>query len=438
MTNHLRYQSGFGNYFETEAVVGTLPIARNNPQKAPFSLYAEQLNGSAFTEPRAANHKAWLYRIQPSVSQGNFLPYDQAPTWAYDVVNPVPPNQMRWDPLPFPKSKTTFLQGLHTVAVNGSIAFRAGSAIHLYVANTSMDTDYFYNADGDFLVVPQLGRILFKTEFGNLEVGPGEIVVIPRGIKFQTHLLEKEARGYICENFGANFVLPERGPIGANALANDRDFLVPVAAYEERRGDFQLVTKFQGRLWSAELDHSPLDVVAWHGNYVPYKYDLKSFCTINTVSYDHPDPSIFTVLTSQTVKPGVANVDFVIFPERWMVAENTFRPPYYHRNIMSEYMGLIHGVYDAKEKGFVPGGGSLHNCMSAHGPEADVFEKASSADLKPMRYQDTLAFMFESSLVYQPTRFALESEILQKDYMDCWKGLKRNFKNRFFELKESL
>ncbi|HEX6160150.1 MAG TPA: homogentisate 1,2-dioxygenase domain-containing protein, partial [Thermoanaerobaculia bacterium] len=267
-----------------------------------------------------------------------------------------------------------------------------------------------------------------RTELGHVEVKPGEIAVIPRGTKFRVELQGDDARGYLCENFGAPFRLPDLGPIGANGLANPRDFLSPVAAYEEVEGDFELIAKFGGTLWSARIDHSPLDVVAWHGNYAPYKYDLARFNAINTVSFDHPDPSIFTVLTSPSDTPGTANCDFVIFPPRWMVAENTFRPPYFHRNVMNEYMGLIYGEYDAKAEGFVPGGGSLHNCMSGHGPDAATFEAASNAKLEPRYLGETLAFMFETRYVIRPTRFALETPLLQRDYWRCWQGIQKHFK----------
>ena len=192
-------------------------------------------------------------------------------------------------------------------------------------------------------------------------------------------------------------------------------------------GEFELVAKFSGRLWATRLDHSPLDVVAWHGNYAPYKYDLARFNSINTVSFDHPDPSIFTVLTSASDTPGMANIDVVIFPPRWLVAEHTFRPPYFHRNLMSEFMGLIHGAYDAKAEGFLPGGASLHNSMSPHGPDAETFGKATSAELAPQRLGDTLAFMFESRYVYQPTPAALDADFRQRDYVDVWAGLRSHF-----------
>lgn len=425
----MTYQVGFGNHFATEVLPGALPEGQNSPQKVKYGLYAEQLSGSSFTAPRSENLRSWLYRIRPSVLHGTFKKFDQGllRSGPFDEVPPSP-NQLRWDPLPMPTEATDFLHGLVTMVGNGAPENLRGGAVHLYVANAPMGARFFYNADAEMMIIPQYGRLQLRTELGEIEVGPKEIAVIPRGVRFQANPLEKTARGYVGENYGQPFRLPNLGPIGANGLANARDFLSPVAAYEDKTGDFQVIAKFEGKLWAAALAHSPLDVVAWHGNYAPYKYDLTKFNTINTVSFDHPDPSIFTVLTSPSDQPGTANLDFVIFPPRWMVAEGTFRPPYFHRNCMSEYMGLIHGVYDAKTKGgFEPGGGSLHNCMSAHGPDAETFAKASRAELKPHYIGDTLAFMFESSMVFRPTAFAVSDSILQKDYLACWKDLKSQF-----------
>jgi homogentisate 1,2-dioxygenase len=427
-SENLRYQTGFGNEFATEAIAGALPAGQNSPQKAPFGLYAEQLSGSPFTAPRAINRRSWLYRIRPSVVHKPFKQIDQglirtAPLSAKSLT----PNQLRWDPLPFPRKATDFVSGLITMGGNGDAGASVGAGIHIYAATAPMRDRFFYNADGEMLIVPERGRLLIRTELGILEVSPGEICVLQRGLKFQVDLPDGEARGYVCENYGAQFKLPELGLIGANGLANSRDFRTPVAAYEDREEDLRVIAKFQGHLWEAIIDHSPLDVVAWHGNYAPYKYDLANFNTINTVSYDHPDPSIFTVLTSPSDTPGTANVDFVIFPPRWMVAQNTFRPPFFHRNIMSEFMGLIFGQYDAKAEGFVPGGASLHNCMAAHGPDSESFEKARHAELKPERYEQTLAFMFETRFVIRPTEFAIETEALQKNYFECWQGLKKEF-----------
>lgn len=428
MGSELKYQQGFGNHFSTEAVEGALPQGQNTPQKAPFGLYAEQLSGSAFTAPRGENLRSWLYRVRPSVAHGEFSPVEQKflRSRPFDETPPTP-TQLRWNPLPMPDAPTDFVEGLVTLMGNGGDGSPRGLAVHLYAANRSMEKKFFYNADGEFLVVPQSGRLLFKTELGALEVAPWEIALLPRGMKFQVQLLDKEARGYVCENFGLPFRIPGLGPIGANGLANARDFQAPVAHFEDVDGDFELLVRFQGSLWRAKLEHSPLDVVAWHGNYAPYKYDLRNFQVVMPVNFDHPDPSIFTVLTSPSELPGVANIDFVIFAPRWLVMENTFRPPYYHRNVMSEFMGLVHGAYDAKQSGFSPGGASLHNCFSAHGPDADTFEKASNAHLKPEKLGDTLAFMFESSLPYRPTAFAMKTSSLQKDYLGCWRGLKKHF-----------
>jgi homogentisate 1,2-dioxygenase len=300
-------------------------------------------------------------------------------------------------------------------------------AAHVYVITHSMVDQTFYNADGELLIVLQQGQLRFVTEFGIIEAEPAEIVVIPRGVKFRVELNGGPARGYICENYGGAFRLPERGPIGANCLANARDFLYPVAAYEEKDTPTELIVKWGGALWTATLPHSPLDVVAWHGNYAPYKYDLRRFSPVGAISFDHPDPSIFSVLTSPSETAGTANIDLVIFPERWAVAENTFRPPWYHMNVMSEFMGLIYGVYEARPTGFTPGGISLHNCMLPHGPDQEAFEAASNAELKPVKLSGTLAFMFETRFPQRVTAYAATAPTLQPDYADCWKGLQKRF-----------
>lgn len=424
-----KYQSGFGNEFATEAVKGALPVGQNSPQRAPLGLYAEQFSGTAFTVPRVHNKRTWTYRIRPSVLHKPFQQIENKllKSSPFDEIVTTP-NQLRWNPLPMPETETDFIDGLTTIAGNGDSFSQVGIAIHIFACNKEMKDRFFYNADGEMLVVAEKNPVRFLTELGTIEIGAGEIAVIPRGLKFRTELPEGCARGYICENYGAQFRLPDLGPIGANGLANSRDFLAPVAWFEDREGEFELVAKFGGNLWACEIDHSPLDVVGWHGNYAPYKYDLRRFNTIGSISFDHPDPSIFTVLTSPSGEAGVANCDFVVFPDRWLVAENTFRPPWYHRNVMSEYMGLVYGQYDAKEEGFVPGGGSLHNQMSAHGPDLDAFEKASSAELKPQKLSGTMAFMFESRYIIRPTRFAMETSGLQREYFEVWQKLKKNFK----------
>jgi homogentisate 1,2-dioxygenase len=424
----LQYMTGFGNEFASEAIPGTLPEGQNSPQRVAHGLYAEQISGTAFTAPRAQNRRSWLYRIRPASMHGGFAPFDQ-PRLHNDFGNgPVTPEQLRWDPLPLPAQPTDFVEGLYTVAGNGSPAAQAGVGVHLYAADRDMAGRYFYDADGELLLVPQQGRLRIATELGVVEVEPQQVALVPRGIRFRVELPDGASRGYVLENFGAHLRLPDLGPIGSNGLANPRDFQAPMAAYEDIEGDFELVAKFQGHLWRAPIDHSPLDVVAWHGNHVPWRYDLRRFNTIGSISFDHPDPSIFTVLTSPSDTPGTANVDFVIFPPRWLVAQHTFRPPWFHRNVASEFMGLVHGAYDAKAEGFVPGGCSLHNCMSGHGPDAATFEKASQADLsKPDVITGTMAFMFETRAVLRPTAQALDAPHRQGDYLECWAGLKRHF-----------
>ena len=455
----LKYQTGFGNEFATEAVDGALPIGRNSPQKAPLGLYAEQFSGTAFTAPRLLNKRTWTYRIRPSVLHKPFRQIDAKlfKSSPFDEMVTTP-NQLRWDPLPMPNEPTDFVDGLTTMAGNGDSFGQSGMAVHIYRCNRDMDNRFFYNADGEMLIVPEMGALTIYTELGVIEVTPGQVCCLPRGLKFRVSInvgaavteggnptgregaslnaergmgnaesKSKLARGYICENYGQHFRLPDLGPIGANGLANPRDFETPVAWYEDKDETCEIVAKFGGNLWACETDHSPLDVVAWHGNYAPYKYDLRRFNTIGSISFDHPDPSIFTVLTSPSGETGVANCDFVIFPDRWLVAEDTFRPPWYHRNVMSEYMGLIYGQYDAKEEGFVPGGGSLHNQMSAHGPDLGAYEKASDASLQPQKLSGTLAFMFESRYIIRPTKFAMDCAELQHEYSEVWQGLKKNF-----------
>lgn len=429
----LNYMPGFGNDFETEALPGALPRGQNSPQKCAYGLYAEQLSGSPFTAPRKTNERSWLYRIRPSVKHTNRFAGTKFPLWitAPYIQDPdFPLGQLRWNPIPIPAEPTNFLQGIRTISVAGDVYSQTGMAAHVYVANQSMKDEYFFNADAEFLLVPETNPILVATEMGIMHVKPSEICVVPRGMIFKIELPEGPARGYICENYGAKFTLPDRGPIGANCLANPRDFKTPVAAYEDKETACRLFVKWCGKFHVTEIGHSPLDVVAWHGNYIPYKYDLETFSPVGAILFDHPDPSIFTVLTAPTSESGTANVDFVIFPPRWLVAEHTFRPPWYHRNIMSEFMGLIYGQYDAKEEGFVRGGMSLHNMMLPHGPDSMGFEKASNAELKPHKLDKTMAFMFETRLPQQVTSYAAKLDTLQDDYLDCWKGLERRFNGK--------
>ncbi len=420
-------QSGFGNEFATEAVAGALPLGRNSPQRPPLGLYAEQFSATAFTVPRPEARRSWLYRIRPSAVHSAFRRIEQA-ALAGNLAPPTP-NRLRWDPIPMPEAPTDWLEGLATLGANSPAETPSGVAVHLYAANRSMQRA-FYDADGELLVVPQQGALAITTECGRLDVPPGSIALIPRGMKFSVALPEGSARGYVCENFGTALRLPYLGPIGANGLANPRDFLAPLAWFEDRDEPTELVQKFQGTLWATTLDHSPFDVVAWHGTATPYTYDLAHFNTIGSVSFDHPDPSIYTVLTSLTPAPGLPNMDFVVFPPRWLVAEDTFRPPWFHRNVMNECMGLVRGVYEAKAEGFLAGGVSLHPCMSAHGPDAETTERAMTTELAPQKVDGTLAFMFETSQVIRPTVAAMAWPSLQADYDACWGGLPRRFGRR--------
>ncbi|HEX7822337.1 MAG TPA: homogentisate 1,2-dioxygenase [Sphingobium sp.] len=419
--------AGFGNHHVTEALAGALPAGRNSPQRVAYGLYAEQLSGTAFTAPRAENRRSWLYRMRPTAAHPAFVPYKRPTLMRTGPFGEVPasPNRLRWNPLPLPAGPVDFVDSLVTFAGNGDVGTGTGCGIHIYAANQSMVDRAFYSADGEMLILPQQGSLKIVTEMGILRVAPLEMAIIPRGLRFRIELIDGPARGYVCENYGTLFRLPDLGPIGSNGLANPRDFESPVAAYEDVERPIEIVQKFMSNLWTTTQGHSPFDVVAWHGNLAPVRYDLRRFNTIGTVSYDHPDPSIFTVLTSPSDTAGTANVDFVIFPPRWMVSEDTFRPPWFHRNIMSEYMGLIHGAYDAKAGGFAPGGGSLHNCMSGHGPDVASYEQAISAPLAPFKIEDTMAFMFESRHALHPTAWAMQTSLLQQDYDACWQGFRK-------------
>lgn len=427
---HQAYMPGFGNDFETEALPGALPQGRNSPQKCAYGLYGEQLSGTAFTAPSHQNERTWCYRIRPSVKHTHRFKKIDLPYWATaphidpDVISL---GQYRWDPLPQSGTALTWLTGMRTMTTAGDVNIQLGMAAHIYLVTASMVDEYFFSADSELLIVPQQGRLRFCTELGVIDLEPQEIAIIPRGLAYRVEVLDGPARGFVCENYGQKFQLPSRGPIGANCMANRRDFKTPVAAFEDREVPSTVTVKWCGQFHRTQIGHSPLDVVAWHGNYCPVKYDLRSYCPVGAVLFDHPDPSIFTVLTAPSGVEGTANIDFVLFRDRWMVAENTFRPPWYHKNIMSELMGNIHGVYDAKPKGFVPGGMSLHNMMLPHGPDKQAFEAASNADLKPEKLADTMSFMFETRFPQHLTRFAAQEAPLQDDYIDCWESLGKKF-----------
>jgi homogentisate 1,2-dioxygenase len=420
MTDALQYLTGFGGHFESEAVPGALPKGRNSPQRPAFGLYTEQLSGSSFTSPRHENRRSWLYRMRPTADHRPFQRYDGAPLFAPGMVKePLAPNRLRWDPPTDLPEGGDFVDGMVTMLATRDPADLEGVAVHLYRAGKSMERRVFVDADGELLIIPQQGALHLFTEFGRMDVPPGTVAVVPRGVKFRVEV-DGDSRGYVAENHGLPLRLPELGPIGSNGLANPRDFEIATAWFEDKDEPTEVIQKSLGSLWTMTLDHSPLDVIAWHGNYAPWRYDLSRFNTIGTISFDHPDPSIFTVLTSPSDIPGRANADFVIFPPRWMVGEDTFRPPWFHRNVMSEAMGLIQGAYDAKADGFAPGGLSLHNLMSGHGPDVESWRNASEAELKPVKIEGTMAFMVETCWPYRPTQYALYRA--QPDYDLAWTG----------------
>ena len=430
--NSKSYMSGFGNDFETEALDGALPQGQNSPQRCPYGLYAEQLSGTPFTAPRGKNERSWCYRIQPSVKHTNRFKKIEMPFWKsapHILDDIISLGQYRWNPISS-DAKTNFINGMRTMTTAGDVNTQVGMAAHIYVATENMENEYFYSADSELLIVPQEGQLRFFTEMGIIDLKPQEIAIIPRGLLFKVEILNGPARGFVCENYGAKFDLPNRGPIGANCLANPRDFKTPIAAFEDKSITSIVTIKWCGQFHTTEIDHSPLDIVAWHGNYAPCKYDLRTFSPVGALLFDHPDPSIFTVLTAPSGVEGTANIDFVLFRDRWSVAENTFRPPWYHKNIMSELMGNIHGIYDAKPEGFAPGGMSLHNMMLPHGPDMDAFEKATNSELIPQKMQNTMSFMFETRFPQHLTSFAAKEAPIQDDYIDCWSSLKKNFSSK--------
>ena len=427
------YMPGFGNDFETEALPGALPQGRNSPQKCNYGLYGEQLSGTAFTAPSHQNERTWCYRIRPSVKHSHRYRKIDLPLWntAPNVVpDVISLGQYRWDPVPHSDAPLTWLTGMRTMTTAGDVNTQTGMASHIYLVTASMEDTYFYSADSELLIVPQEGQLRFFTELGIIDLAPQEIAVIPRGLLYRVEVLNGPARGFVCENYGQTFALPSRGPIGANCLANRRDFKTPVAAFEDRETPSRVVIKWCGQFHETEIGHSPLDVVAWHGNYAPYKYNLNDYCPVGAILFDHPDPSIYTVLTAPSGVEGTANIDFVLFRDRGNVAEDTFRPPWYHKNIMSELMGNIYGQYDAKPQGFVPGGMSLHNMMLPHGPDKEAFEKASNATLEPQKLANTMSFMFETRFPQHLTQFAAQEAPLQDDYIDCWSDIEKKFDGR--------
>eukprot|EP00550_Attheya_septentrionalis_P011516 CAMPEP_0198303206 /NCGR_PEP_ID=MMETSP1449-20131203/56767_1 /TAXON_ID=420275 /ORGANISM="Attheya septentrionalis, Strain CCMP2084" /LENGTH=538 /DNA_ID=CAMNT_0044005693 /DNA_START=55 /DNA_END=1671 /DNA_ORIENTATION=+ len=501
--DELYYLLGFGNSFESEALPNALPRGRNNPRNVPYHLYAEQLNGTAFTSPRSCNRRTWLYRTHPSVhgTSSPLLPPDQLSHSKLfkgnnddndddddSVVHTIrnkpscfghcapqdltwDPNPMRWKPFSTNSSSETaqdhdFVSGCHLLASRPEQV-----SIYVYAFGQNMTSSsssssstlpqmkkklqhHLYNSDGHFLIVPQGGPDLeIQTELGHLKVGHREIAVLPRGMMFSVNKGKREgqdddvARGYLLEVEEGHFQLPELGPIGSNGLVNVRDVCHPVASYDatpstddsQQQQQHVIWNKFGGQLFGRTQSHSPFNVVAWHGNYVPFKYDLNKFCAIGSVTYDHLDPSMYTVLTVPSHgEAGTALCDFVVFPSNRIMAtdSNTLRPPWFHRNVMTEFMGLLDGVYDAKqEDGFQPGGASLHSCMTPHGPDASSYQAAvTNPCTSPTALPPTagMAFMFETCHKLKLSPFSLSSPHRDLGYATCWDDLDdSSFRNSY-------
>ncbi|GJE85537.1 homogentisate 1,2-dioxygenase [Phanerochaete sordida] len=428
-----RYQVGFGNWFTSEALPNVLPSGQNMPQKNKYDLYTEGMNGCPFTAPRAQNQHNWLYRIRPSVAHQGITksakqnPYLVAEFSLNDPKQSVSPERVAWRPDSVPANeRVTFVHGIKSMAGNGSPLLREGVVLHTYACNASMERQAFVNSDGDFLLVPVAGRLDIQTELGRMMVFPGEVAVVQRGLKWKVSVPDGKAMGYIQEIFGMHYELPELGPLGASGLANPRDFEHPVAHFDVDQSDWEVLYKLGGQLWSCAQDHTPFDVVAWHGNYVPYKYDLDAFISCGSLSRDHMDPSVWTVLTARSKTPGVALADVIFAGERWDVAEKTFRPPYFHRNTATEIIGLISGDFGF-ERDFAPGALSLETGFGAHGMESDAYDAASDMELKPTKIlQGTRMVLFETSMLMCLTEHALKTS-RRKESEGGHKGLEAKF-----------
>jgi len=430
MTSALEYMSGFGNEFQSEAVAGALPQGQNSPQKCAFGLYSELVSGTVFTAPRALNRRSYLFRTRPTVAQPDFQRCELANFKTPPLEFPPYPMAMRWDPYPLELARGDFLDGMTTICGNGSPVQQSGLAIHTYCANRSMTGRAFSNADGEMLILPQHGGIRVTTEVGLLEAAPGELVLIPKGMKFRVDLLSDVARGFVCENFGHPFVLPELGLIGSNGLANACDFLTPVAHFEDSDEPVELVHKYAGAFWSATMGHSPFNVVAWRGNWAACKFDMHRFVVLGAQMVDHPDPSIFCALTSPSHPVAGGNVDFMILPPRWLVAEHTFRPPGFHRSAVAEFLALIQGAHDTRASRFAPGASSLHNNWTAHGPDVATHDKGRVAELVPTKFEETLVIMLDSRFPYEIAPGGMDGPHRQLDCTSSWQGFQKRFPNQ--------
>ncbi|ORX94816.1 homogentisate 1,2-dioxygenase [Clohesyomyces aquaticus] len=448
-TDPYSYQCGFGNRFASESIPSVLPRGQNCPQRVKYDLYSEQLNGSSFVSARQALQHVWMYRIRPSVVHGELSRSDlNSKLEAYfGPANPrveYNPSQQAWNPFPVPEaspsSSIDFVHGLRTVAGQGDPTSKQGIAIHIYTANASMQNRAFCNNDGDFLILPQQGRLDIQTELGNVMVRPGELAVIQAGIRFKVSLPDGPSRGYIQEIFGAHYELPELGPIGSNGMALPRDFEYPVASFDlDSSSIWEIVYKLAGTLHSCHQPHTPFDVVAWHGNYAPYKYAIEKFINMANVERDQADPTIYCVLTARSIIPGVSLTDFLVFTPKWISTTNTFRPPYYHRNMSTEVMGLVYGTYGGSSHVLEPGGLSYEASYMPHGETYETWKMATTQDLRPTRAcEDTLAFMFHVSVPLMLTQWAMESPARNPTDVKVLAGFEGHFLEHLDEVNEEL
>jgi len=425
--------TGFGNVHQSEDLPDALPRDQNSPRRVAYGLYAEQVNGSGFVAPRHENRRSWLYRVRPSADQSPAVALPQGFLAGDFLAEPPEPNLAGWAPLPLPTVATDFVDGLATLGGAGSARLRRGYAVHVYAANRGMEDRCFGNADGDLLILPEQGALTLLTELGPLEVAPGQVALVPRGIRFSVLVSVGGARGYVAESFGRPFGLPDRGPVGANGLADARHFRAPSAWHEDRVSlGYRVTAKLAGRLFESTQDHSPFDVAAWQGNHVPTVYDLDAFSPVGNARFDHGDPSIHTVLSAPMDEQGAHTLDLVAFVARWDVTEHTFRPPYFHRNVTTELNGIVR---DAVVPGspFVPGCFFLTPSLVPHGVVAASVERhlAEAAAESPRRSSESsLWFQFETALPFVPTPWARDAAHRIADWPLVWGAYRKHFRER--------
>ncbi|RSL87550.1 hypothetical protein CDV31_016235 [Fusarium ambrosium] len=437
------YLNGLGNLHQSEAFPDAVPLVNSYPQHAKYGLRSEKVSGTSFTAtPRSQNLWSFLYRARPSYNHGTFELWNQH----LETANPsrpkhLTPNSYVWPTFNVTKGDWT---AQHLLGGNGSPTDKTGVAIWLFHVNKDMPPQtVFSSQDGEALIVPQTGALDIQTEYGKLLVRQQEIAVIPRGIKYRVTLPEgKEARGYVLELYQGHFRLPELGIIGSIGLANPRDFQVPTASFDGKiesqgdtqvavandgRGEWTIISRLDTKLWFATQDSTPFDVAGWQGTLYPYKYDVRRFNYIGNLNYDHADPSVFVVLTSQSYgkEPGTAVVDFAAVGEHWHPAQHTLRVPWYHRNTASEFVFPIIAEQDPKSRlntsdTFGPWGAWLNANMVTHGSNEQEYAEWQAKDtLTPMKLQD---FGVTSAII------ETEATLLLTDW--AFEAATKNFKDQ--------